>query len=189
MKKEIPTLETPRLILQPFEEKDAADVMRLAGDRAIADTTTNIPYPYEEGMAEEWISKHQDEFDKDRGVTFAITRKSDGALLGAIGLMGMVKGHQAELGYWIGKPYWNLGYCTEAAAALLRYAFCELTLLRVHSCHLLRNPASGRVMQKIGMRHEGCRRQHVMKWDKAEDLELYGILKSEWEATANTNLL
>jgi ribosomal-protein-alanine N-acetyltransferase len=183
--KEIPQLETARLILRPFGNADAADVMRLAGDRAIADTTLNIPHPYKEGMAEEWISKHQDAFDKDQGVTFAITRKSDGILVGAISLMGMAKGHQAELGYWIGKPHWNQGYCTEAGRALLRYAFSDLALVRVHSCHITRNPASGRVMQKIGMQNEGCRRHHVRKWDKTEDLELYGVLKQEWEETAN----
>lgn len=175
--KEIPILETERLILRPFGNADAADVMRLAGDRAIADTTMNIPHPYKEGMAEEWISTHQEVFGKDQGVTFAITRKLDGALVGAIGLMGMVKGHQAELGYWIGKPYWKQGYCTEAGRILLRYAFSDLGLMRVHACHLTRNPASGRVMQKLGMLKEGCRRQHVKKWDKLEDIELYGVLK------------
>jgi RimJ/RimL family protein N-acetyltransferase len=183
--KKIPRLETERLILRPFGFSDAAEVMRLAGDRAIADTTLNIPHPYKEGMAEEWISRHQENFDKDQGVSFAITQKQDGLLVGAISLMGMAKNHQAELGYWVGKPYWNEGYCTEAGRAVIRYAFSDLALVRVHSCHLTRNPASGRVMQKIGMRHEGCRRQHVRKWDKTEDLELYGILKQEWEAAVN----
>ena len=96
-----------------------------------------------------------------------------------------VAGDQAELGYWIGKPFWGRGYCTEAAQALLRYAFTELGLVRVHSCHFARNPASGRVMQKIGMVKEGCRRQHVKKWDKLEDLELYGVLKQEWAGPEN----
>lgn len=179
--KQIPRLETKRLILRPFENADAADVMRLAGDRAIADTTLNIPHPYREGMAEDWISSHQDSFNQGRGVTFAVTRKSDGALIGAVSLMGMTRDHQAELGYWVGKPHWKQGYCTEAARAVLKFAFCDLALVRVHASHFTRNPASGRVMQKIGMRKEGCRRQHVTKWGKLEDLDLYGILKQEWE--------
>jgi [ribosomal protein S5]-alanine N-acetyltransferase len=103
--------------------------------------------------------------------------------------MGMEKGNQAELGYWIGKPYWGHGYCTEAAQAVLRYAFSDLAPVRVHASHFTRNPASGRVMQKIGMRHEGCRRQHVKKWDKTEDLEVYGILKLEWETAANRTVV
>jgi [ribosomal protein S5]-alanine N-acetyltransferase len=177
MKPGIPTLETERLVLRPFTPADAGDVQRLAGDRSIADTTLSIPHPYEDGFAAEWISAHQKAFDEGTGVTFAITIKPDGALVGAIGLMGMTQGHQAELGYWIGRPYWNQGFSTEAGEAILRYAFLDLGLIRVHACYFTRNPASGRVMQKLGMQHEGCRRQHIKKWDNFEDVELYGILK------------
>ncbi len=178
--KPIPKLETERLVLRPFGLKDAPEVQRLAGDWAIADTTGVIPHPYEDGMAEEWISTHQDAFDKAQEVNFAITLKPCGTLIGAIGFRDIVKGHQAELGYWIGKPYWNQGYCTEAARAVMQYAFDEYDLIRVHAVFFSRNPASGRVMQKLGMTHEGTRRQHVKKWDKYEDLELYGILRDEW---------
>jgi [ribosomal protein S5]-alanine N-acetyltransferase len=180
---QLPTHETKRLLLRPFTLADAKDVQRLAGDRAIADTTLTIPHPYGDGMAEAWISTHQETYDQEKGMTFAITRKPDGVLLGAISLIDISKGHQAEIGYWVGKPYWSQGYCTEAASAVLRYGFSVLGLIRIHARYLTRNPASGRVMQKLGMRHEGCRRQHVMKWGKCEDIELYGILKQEWEET------
>lgn len=183
--RKIPTLETERLILRPFRLEDASEVQGLAGDRAIADTTLNIPHPYKDGMAEEWISQQRPNFEDSRGVTFAITRKADGSLLGAIGLMGMALGHQAELGYWIGRPYWNHGFCTEAGSAVLRYAFSELGLLRVHAEHFSRNSASERVMRKLGMQLEGVRRQHVKKWDKYEDSVVCGILKSEWLEAAN----
>jgi RimJ/RimL family protein N-acetyltransferase len=186
--KPIPTIETERLKLRPFDPDDAAEVQRLAGDRLIADTTLRIPHPYQDGMAQEWISTHQPNFDQGKGVAFAITRKADGCLVGAIGLTDLVAGHQAELGYWIGHPYWNQGFCTEASGAVLRYAFSELSLIRVHCCHFSRNPASGRVMQKLGMKHEGSRMRHVKKWDKFEDLELYGILKEEWEKAANESV-
>jgi len=176
-----PTITTTRLTLRAFSPDDAAKVMQLAGDRDIADRTLNIPHPYEEGMAEAWIATHQEALETGREMAFAVTRRTDGELLGAISLLGIRERHQAGLGYWIGKPYWNQGFCTEAAGALASYAFTELALVRVHACHLSRNPASGRVMQKIGMQHEGCRRQHVVKWDQAEDLELYGILRGEWE--------
>ena len=179
-----PTLETDRLLLRPFQLTDAGDVQRLAGDRAIADTTLNIPHPYEDGIADAWIAKQVTNFDKGVEATFAITRKSDGALVGAISLMGISAGHQAELGYWIGKAYWAQGFCTEAAGAVLRYAFTGLGLVRVHARHLGRNPASGRVLRKLWMQPEGCQRQQAKKWDKFEDLELYGILKHEWEQHA-----
>ena len=181
-----PTLDTSRLRLRPFELSDAAEVQRLAGARAIADTTLAIPHPYEDGVAETWISTHQENFDGGKGVNFAITRKSDVALIGAIGLMNIAAGHQAELGYWIGEPYWSQGFCTEAAQAVLDYAFQRLDLIRVHAHHLSRNPASGRVMQKIGMTHEGCQRSHVIKWGRPEDIEIYGILKQDWQAAHPT---
>jgi ribosomal-protein-alanine N-acetyltransferase len=174
-----PTLETERLTLRPFALSDAADVQRLAGDHALADTTAAIPHPYEDGMAEKWISTHPEVFDQNKGVAFAITLKAGGMLVGAISLMGMTVGHQAELGYWIGKPYWSRGFCTESCRAVLRFGFEVLGLNRIHACHFSRNPASGRVMLKLGMTHEGCRKQHVRKWDKFEDIELYGILKTD----------
>ena len=183
--KTIPTLQTKRLTLRPFSLDDAAEVQRLVGDRLIADTTLSIPHPYKDGMAEEWISQHHPHFAQGKGVTFAVIRKADGSLVGAVGLMGMAPGHQAELGYWVGRSYWNQGFCTEAAEAVLGYAFSKLGLIRIHCCHLSRNAASGRVMRKLGMQHEGSRRSHLKKWDKFEDLELYGILKTEWKPAAN----
>jgi len=174
-----PTLETERLILRPFDLSDAPRVQLLAGDRAVAATTKNIPHPYEDGMAEQWIGSHQERFERGQEVVFAITRKDGGELIGAIGLTLKLAQDNAELGYWIGKPYWGRGYCTEAASAVLRYAFTELRLNRVHAHHFSNNPASGRVMKKIGMRHEGRLRQHVKKWGEFYDVEAYGILRSD----------
>lgn len=181
----IPTLETERLRLRAFRLEDAAEVQRLAGDRAIAATTLHVSHPYEDGMAEEWIARHEADFADGKGVTFAITGKADGSLVGAMSLMGVAGGHQAELGYWIGLEYWGKGFCTEAAAAVLRYAFAELGLARVHAAHFARNPASGRVMQKLGMQLEGRRRQHVKKWGKYDDSVIYGILREEWLKAGN----
>jgi RimJ/RimL family protein N-acetyltransferase len=177
---EIPSLQAERLILRPFSCDDAADVKRLAGDPAIADTTLNIPHPYEDGMAEEWIRTHQAVFDEGDGVTFAITLRETGELVGAISLLHtMNRFNRAEMGYWIGKPYWANGYCTEAAKALIAYGFDKMELNRILAYHLTRNPASGRVMAKAGMRYEGHLRQHVMKNGVYEDLKLYAILRDD----------
>ena len=178
----IPTLTTARLLLRPFALADAPVVARLAGDHAVADTTDNIPHPYEEPMAVDWIAGHQSLFDRGAGVVFAITCHGEPAPIGAIGLGDIRQGHQANLGYWIGTPFWRRGYCTEAAQAVLGYAFTTLGLRRVHSSHLSRNPASGRVLRKVGMHHEGCRRGHVLKWGRPEDLEVFGLLREEWLA-------
>jgi ribosomal-protein-alanine N-acetyltransferase len=179
-----PTLRTKRLFLRPFTLLDAKRVQELAGDEAIASTTLNIPHPYEDGMAERWIDTHQVSFENDEMIHFAIELESTGMLIGAIGLVLDLKHARAELGYWIGKPYWGQGYCTEAAEAIVQFGFATLGLNRIHASHLSRNPASGRVMQKIGMVHEGHQRKHVLKWDIYEDLELYGLLKTEYAKRA-----
>jgi RimJ/RimL family protein N-acetyltransferase len=179
-----PTLQTARLVLRPFELSDAGDVQRLAGERAVADTTLNIPHPYEDGMAVEWISTHRPLFEAGELANFAVVVREGQTLIGAMGLMLSRKFERGELGYWIGRPYWNKGYCTEAGRTILRYAFETLNLNRVHASHLRRNPASGRVLQKLGMIPEGIVREHSKKWDVFEDLVLSGILKTDWEQQA-----
>ena len=104
---QIPTLTTTRLILRPFILDDAPAVKELAGEWEVAETTTNVPHPYEDGMAEKWISTHEEAFDKEAAVTFAITLKPDGLLIGAIGIQINKTQRLAEIGYWIGKPYWK----------------------------------------------------------------------------------
>jgi ribosomal-protein-alanine N-acetyltransferase len=179
--KEQPALETARLILRPFELSDSRDVQRLAGDRAIADTTLMIPHPYEDGMAEQWISTHRPGFESGEFANFAMVLRESGDLVGAIGLSFARRYDRAEVGYWVGKPYWGRGYCTEAGRAILDYGFSELNLNRIYATHFARNPASGRVMQKLGMSCEGTLRQHVKRWDRYEDLVTYAILRGEWE--------
>lgn len=176
-----PILNSERLSLRFFEMTDASAVFRLVRERDIAATTTNIPHPYLEGMAEEWIGTHQTKFEDGELINFAITLTSTKELVGAIGLMVNRDFDSAELGYWIGKPYWGKGYCTEAARAVLHYSFNDLNLNRVYAFHYLINPASGKVMEKIGMKKEGIARQHIKKWGVYHDSVGYGILRSEFK--------
>ncbi len=175
-----PTLVTERLVLRPLREDDADAVQVLAGDYAIADTTLSIPHPYEDGMAERWIAAHSSQFELGTHAVFAIELAADQRVVGAISLTLERNFSKAELGYWVGKPFWNHGYATEAARRIVEYGFHNLGLNRISSRHLVRNPASGKVMQKIGMRHEGTLREDTVKWDQFEDLEQYSVLRSEW---------
>jgi len=178
-------IETSRLILRPFELSDTQNIQKMAGDYAIADTTLNVPYPYKNGMAEEWISTHQSKFEAGEQIIYAITLKSNHNLIGAIGLTVNKRFNRAELGYWVGKKYWNNGYCTEASKAIIEFAFINFNYHKIEATHIKRNPASGKVMNKIGMTLEGTFKEHVIKWDKYEDVKSYGILKSEWEKIKN----
>lgn len=175
-----PTLETSRLILRPFRKDDASSVQLLAGQWEIADTTLNIPHPYEDGMAEQWIETHEPGYKAETLTTFAVVLRESKELIGAVGLVIDRGLNKADLGYWIGKPYWNLGYATEAARAVVAVGFDELGLNRIHAFHLARNPSSGRVMEKLGMILEGKARQDTMKWGKYEDLVSYGMLREDW---------
>lgn len=179
---EQPALHTERLILRPFRLTDAAAVQELAGAREIADTTVSIPHPYPDGAAAAWIGTHAAAWEVGKLVTFAITGRDGDSLMGAIGLVISLENAHAELGYWIAKPHWNRGYCTEAAQAILAFGFDELRLHRIEARYFVRNPASGRVMEKLGMKFEGIQREAMKKWDLFEDLAVYAILASEWTA-------
>ncbi len=185
---ECPELKTDRLLLRPFILADAPAVQRLAGDRDIASTTLSIPHPYEDGMAEQWINSLQERFERGDFVNFAVVLLAGGALIGSIGLQVNQAHENAELGYWIGVPYWGNGYCTEAAMAVLHYGFTKLGLHRIAAHHLSRNPASGRVMEKIGMQYEGCERQRIKKWGVFEDVRMYAILRDEYESGSGRSL-
>ena len=177
-----PQLKTQRLLLRALRLADAPRVRRLAGERAVASTTVRIPHPYEDGMAEQWIHEQQRRYRSGQEVSFAIVLRSRICLIGSIGLRLNPQHCRGELGYWIGKPYWNRGYATEAAEAVLRYGFETLGLHRICAYHFRRNRASGRVLEKIGMIPEATLRQHVSKWGTFEDLEGYGILRSKYAA-------
>jgi RimJ/RimL family protein N-acetyltransferase len=158
---------------------DAPELHRLVNDVEIARNTATIPHPYPAGMAAEWIAGHQEKFDKNIEVVFGIERREDGAFLGVIGILPEPH-DMAEFGYWIGQEYWNCGYATEAAAAVIDYGFHILGVNRVEAIHFTRNPASGRVMEKCGMHCEGTLRQARKKWDEYLDVKVYAIIRSDY---------
>ncbi len=178
---EFPTLQTERLILRAFQMDDAPVVKMYASEKVIAANTLTIPHPYIQEMAEEWIGTHKEAFEDGQAVRFAITLGESGKLIGAIGLEINAAHERAEIGYWIGKPHWGNGYCTEAIIAVLQYGLDALGLERIFATHFRKNPASGRVMQKAGMKYEGRLRHHVKKWGEFVDLEMYSILRSNRE--------
>ena len=178
-----PRLRTPRLVLRAFTRADIDTVTRLAGDREIAVNTLNIPHPYKHRHAIEWIDSHVGQLHRYEAATFAVTRSSDQVVMGAAGLILDAEHRSGELGYWIGTPYWGQGFATEAARAVVEWGFEELDLHRVHASHFPRNPASGNVLRKLGMRNEGRLREHVLKWGEFLDIEMYGLLREEFART------
>ena len=119
-------ISTQRLLLRAPALGDARAIGLLAGDYDVASMTGTIPHPYSEEMAVDWIESLQ---AGDEGVAFAVDL--DGELIGCVGYRAIDKTH-AEMGYWIGKPYWGMGYATEAAQALILYAFEQGALRLSH---------------------------------------------------------
>jgi ribosomal-protein-alanine N-acetyltransferase len=177
-----PVLRTERLVLRPFTFDDALAVQVLAGAPEVADTTLHIPHPYPSGAAEQWIATHAGAWESGTGATYAVSDAATDTLTGAVTLVIAPAHARAELGYWIGVPFWNRGYCTEATRALVDLGFGSLGLHRIQARHLTRNPASGRVMLKLGMRMEGINRDAMRKNGRFEDLAVYAILADEWVA-------
>lgn len=175
-----PILETARLTLRPFHQGDAARLRELAGMREIADTMISIPHPYLAGMAEQWIAAQPDAFREGREAHYAIQRKAAPEMLGALELRAIDAEHsQAELSFWIGKEWWGRGYALEATLALVDFGFDRLGLNRLCAHHMVRNPASGRVLEKAGFRPEGLLRQRVRKWNLFEDVILMARLRQD----------
>jgi RimJ/RimL family protein N-acetyltransferase len=178
----LPVLQTERLILRPFALTDALLVRELAGQPEVALMTIHIPYPYPDGAAEAWIATHAAGFDQGASFIFAITRRPDGTLMGGISLMADRENGTAELGYWLGIPHWNRGYATEAAEAVVAYGFETVGLRRIYARYFRHNPASGRVMRKLGMVYEGRNRAAQRRAGRVADEECFGLLAEDWRA-------
>jgi RimJ/RimL family protein N-acetyltransferase len=174
-------LETARLRLRPITLQDAPEAARIAGRREIADTMISIPHPFSESQAQDWIARQIRADESPGQLVFAVTRRTDSQLIGTVALRDIHYEHaQAELGFWIAVDLWGRGFATEAAGAVVAHAFLALGLNRVCAHHLVRNPASGRVLEKLGMRREGVLRQRVRKWGVFEDVVILAVLREDW---------
>lgn len=172
-----PTLRTRRLVLRPFAEADAPAVEALAGRREVADATLNIPHPYPKGGAATWIATHPAAWAGGAAAVFAIVY--EGALCGAIDIVRDPRHRSGELGYWIAPEHWGKGIATEAVVEVIRFGFEDLGLHRIHAAHFTRNPASGRVMAKAGMKFEGIHRGLYQKNGVFEDAARYAVVEGD----------
>lgn len=140
-------MRSQRLSYRPLVAADASRIAALAGEWDVARMTSRIPHPYSLIDADLWIASiGDDEFV--RGV------EVDGELIGAVGYIQDADA-QAEIGYWIGKPWWGHGYATEAARTLVQYCFNSGMFRRLTCGHFVDNQASARVIAKLGFRRTG----------------------------------
>lgn len=180
----LPHLRTDRLLLRPLQRKDAKDIFSYASDpevaryvlwephQSISDTRSYISYMlslYRHGYPGSWAVVHQ----------------KTGSVIGTIGFMWYSDANRsAEIGYSFSRQYWNQGYATESLRAVIKSSFSSLPLNRLEAQHDLRNPASGRVMKKCGMRKEGILRQRIRNNSVYIDTALYAVLRCDLEASS-----
>ncbi len=177
---EFPEIKTSRIILRAFLISDAEPVKLLLDDKAVAATTLNIPHPYTLEDARTWIEKHNQQFEKRASLVFAICKRSDLTLIGAIELHLFTRHNNAMIGYWIGRDHWNQGFCTEAVKVLISYSFETMNLNKIYASVSTINPASKRVLEKASMVHEGHREQHIKKWGAFYDTDDFGLVRSHY---------
>lgn len=146
----IEPIVTERLVLRAIEPRDRTRLVELANNWRVVKNLSMMPFPYTEASADEWIGLQDGLWAGGKSVTLAIT--IGGALVGGIGIG--VRDHQDwELGYWLGEPYWNRGYASEAAVAVRDFAFEDLNLEKIVAGHYADNHASGRILGKLGFRY------------------------------------
>lgn len=143
---------TERLLLRPGWPEDARALARALGDEAIVRNLARVPWPYGLAEAETFLASRR---TRDE-LSLLVFRRTHGSpqLIGSAGVNREEDGTY-ELGYWISRPHWGLGYATEAASAVLAIARDAFRLKRIGAAHFLDNPASGRVLDKLGFQPTG----------------------------------
>lgn len=179
------TLETDRLLLRSLAYADVPSIQATASVWAVADTMISIPHPYPDGEAERYVSRQIAAFEAGNSASFVIEHKPEKSFCGVIEIRAIEPEHsQAELSFWLAVEHWGNGYMSEALQPVLRFGFEELNINRLYAYHMVRNPASGRVLQKNGFTQEGLLRQRARKWSVFEDAKLWAVLRQDWQGKA-----
>jgi [ribosomal protein S5]-alanine N-acetyltransferase len=178
-----PTLHTARLRLRPFDESDADALFALHGNADVLRYWDSPPWS-EPARAEGFITACRQMAEAGTGVRLAMDRASGGAFLGWCSLTRWNPDYRsAALGYCLGEAAWGHGYATEAARALLQWAFDTLDLNRVQAETDTRNAASARVLEKLGFVREGMLREDCIVNGEVSDSWVYGLLERDWQPT------
>ncbi len=178
----LPTMRTARLELRPVRMSDAQDLYEYSSDPEVArhvlwDAHTSIH------QTRAYIRFLIRQYRSAAPGTFVIALRQSGKVVGTIGFMWVQpENRSAEVGYSLSRAYWNQGIMTEALRAVLEFGFTKLNLNRIEAQHECDNPASGHVMQKAGMRHEGTLRQRLYNKGRYADVELYAMLRADYQA-------
>jgi [ribosomal protein S5]-alanine N-acetyltransferase len=179
-----PTLHTVRLVLRPFDDADADDLFALQSNAHVLRYWDAPPWNDRE-RAERFLAACRRMADDGTGARLAVDRLDDGSFIGWCSLSGWnAEYRSASLGYCYTEAAWGHGFATEAAHALLRWAFDTLDLNRVQAETDTRNVASARVLEKLGFVREGTLREDCIVNGDVSDSWVYGLLRREWRPSS-----
>ncbi|MCL2544907.1 MAG: GNAT family N-acetyltransferase [Clostridia bacterium] len=177
----IPTLETPRLLLRKIAMSDVPDLYAYGRDPEVARHVLWEPYR-SEADARTYVRFLHRQYRGDQPSSWGIVYKPQRKMIGTIGFMWWNRDHNsAEVGYSLARPYWNRGIMSEALGEALRFGFEAMGLHRIEAQHESDNPASGRVMEKVGMHREGTLHGRLFNKGRYVDVELYAILSHQFQ--------
>jgi len=169
----IPVLETERLTLRAPRLDDAEAIARLANDRRVAENTARVPHPYTLDDAEQFIATAN---GQDGEAVFIITRGGD--VIGACGIEPRTGA--AEIGYWLGAPFWGRGYATEAVRAAIDHAFGDLGHAALQAGARVSNAASRRVLEKCGFQWTGVGLYRIRAIKSSAPVDRFRLDRGLW---------
>jgi len=169
-------LQTGRLRFRHPNMSDTRPISRYAGDYDIAKMTSSVPHPYPEMAVEMWVLARTIACSTSDNNHMIMELKTDDGFE-VCGMAGLFKRNPAsdwEIGYWVAKPFWGKGLATEAGQALIDYACKKHKASRVVAGHFHDNPASGRVLEKLGFSYTGnaCNQFSMARMEKAKCLDM-----------------
>ena len=170
-----------RVRLRPAVVADAGPAYRLVTDDRILRWLL-WDGPDAEADMVRVFGRWQQQLRSGESYQFAIERLDEPGIIGCIGPRLVEHPHQADIGYWLGVPFWNQGYMTEAISLISHFSFEYLDVVRVYAMVLVCNAGSRRALEKNGFSLDGTLRNHALKRGEWRDEWFYSLLRSEWQA-------
>lgn len=163
--------------IREWKIEDASELAEMLNNKKILDNLRDgLPYPYTKKDAAEYITAmHQ----ADKSETFAFAITADGRVIGSIGIFRCSNIHSrtAEMGYYIGEPYWGKGMATSAVKQACRHVFANTDIIRIFAEPFAYNTASCRVLEKAGFQFEGLLRSNAVKNGRVQDMKMYALVR------------
>ena len=175
-------IDTERLLLRSPTVADAPRISELIGSWDIARWLVRVPFPYRVNHAVAWVERSHQERAAAMGWPFIMIRLEDQAIVGSMDLSLEPDRVTGALGYWVGEPYWGHGYATEAARAVIDFAFDSLSLEMMSASALPDNARSIRVLEKAGMSYVDSRPEETIERGRV-DTDFFALDRATWLAS------